>query len=323
MRANKIDLSIALVFFNRPDHFKQVFERVREIAPSELFLIQDGPRNDHDIEKILSCREIVNNIDWECKVHKNFSEKNLGCGLRVSTGLDWAFQSTEKLVILEDDCVPNESFFYFCKEMLDRYENDLRINMISGMNHAGKYDFGGDSYCFCKTGSIWGWATWKRVWDNYDWEMSFRENKHVMEAYKNLGLPKYYLDHYEKIGKERWKSMMNNGKLQAWTYQFAMLRHLYSQLVIVPKYNLINNVGFLSRSVYKKSGLKTRPKGLHWIVTLKSYDLEFPLKHPVYIMGNCEYDKMVFRKMGLPKRIAIYRKFETKIRVILFGKRER
>ena len=130
----KIDVSILILFFNRADVLEKVFEQVRLARPSRLFFYQDGPRGEHDMPGILACRKVVENIDWECEVHTNYQEKNAGCDPSEYLSMKWAFSMTEKLIMLEDDDVPSQSFFPFCKELLDRYENDERIGMIQGCN---------------------------------------------------------------------------------------------------------------------------------------------------------------------------------------------
>ena len=137
----KTDIAVALIFFNRPECLMHTFTAIAESRPSKLYLIQDGPRSNHpdDLDNINKCRSIVENINWKCDVHKIYSSENLGCGMRVYSGISEAFTKEEKLVIIEDDIVIGETFLPFCKDLLDRYENDERIGMISGMNHLGVY----------------------------------------------------------------------------------------------------------------------------------------------------------------------------------------
>ena len=158
---------VALIFFNRPDTLEKVFEKVRKVRPEKLFLIQDGPRNEKDFEKIAECRTIVENVDWECEVIKDYSNVNLGCGVRPQSGITNALKQVDRLIILEDDCVPEESFFEYCDEMLEKYKDDERICYISGLNHFESWDCGDNDYFFAKTGAIAAWATWRRSWSEY------------------------------------------------------------------------------------------------------------------------------------------------------------
>ena len=122
---------VAIIFFNRPNTLKRVFEAVCKAKPKNLFLVQDGSRGEEDEEKIKKCREIVEKIDWDCNVYKNYSDVNLGCGKRPQTGISWVFEHVERAIILEDDCVPQNSFFHFCDELLEKYADDKRVLMIS------------------------------------------------------------------------------------------------------------------------------------------------------------------------------------------------
>ena len=137
MQPYKVDIPVYLNFFCRPDTFQYVFNAVREARPSMLFLSCDGARENRkdDEQNIKKCQEIAEQIDWECTVYKNYSEKNLGCGMRMYTGISWAFEYVDRLIILEDDCVPSQDCFIFFEELLEKYLNDERINMICGMNN--------------------------------------------------------------------------------------------------------------------------------------------------------------------------------------------
>lgn len=323
MRPYSIDVPVAIVFFNRADTLKEVFNAVRIARPSKLFLIQDGARADRagEKERVTACRKVVENIDWDCEVTRDYSDINLGCGKRMSSGLTNAFKKVDRLIILEDDCVPNQSMFPFCAELLERYKGDERINMISGMNHLGTADFNGDSYCFCKTGAIWGWATWKRVWDLYEFDMPFFKDKYIMNNFIKSRFSKYYINNSISVGQARQNSLDKGERLTAWTYQFGMLRHLYSQMVIVPNRNLISNIGLTDETTHSVSSLKMLPKGIQRVFFMDTSELQFPLVHPKYIMENPVYDKQLWHIMGDSKRVAVARRIESITRQIIFGGR--
>lgn len=135
MKPSLVDVPVLILFFNRPQQLSQVFEQVRKARPSKLFLYQDGPRGERDLPGIKACREVVDQIDWECEVHRKYQEKNYGCDPSEYISQKWAFSMVDKCIVLEDDDVPSVSFFTFCKEMLDRYEQDTRITMIAGFNN--------------------------------------------------------------------------------------------------------------------------------------------------------------------------------------------
>ena len=167
MKPSLVDVPVLILFFNRPQQLSQVFEQVRKARPSKLFLYQDGPRGERDLPGIKACREVVDQIDWECEVHRKYQEKNYGCDPSEYISQKWAFSMVDKCIVLEDDDVPSVSFFTFCKEMLDRYEQDTRITMIAGFNNEEITPDVPYDYFFASTFSIWGWASWKRVSGGY------------------------------------------------------------------------------------------------------------------------------------------------------------
>lgn len=154
-----IDVAVLLLFFNRPDKFGEVFQQVKKARPSKLFLYQDGARNSGDIDGIEKCRQIANDIDWQCEVHHLYQEKNYGCDPSEFISQKWAFSFVDKCIVLEDDDVPSIAFFSFCKTMLDKYENDTRVWMIAGFNAEEETKDVSTDYFFTSVFSIWGWAS--------------------------------------------------------------------------------------------------------------------------------------------------------------------
>lgn len=287
MKNWKVDVPVYLIFFNRPDTFSQVFEAVRQAKPSKLFLACDGARIGRDDDKINieKCKEIVSKIDWECEVYRNYSEENLGCGKRMVTGIDWAFEYVDRLIVLEDDCVPSDDFFYFCEELLEKYKNDDRIFMINAMNHLGKYEKTGTSYFF-GPGCCWGWATWKRAWKNMDFEMSFLQDEHSM---RNIEKNHPYYSNAYSEGLLKLESFKRGMKQTTWTYQAGMASALNSQMAIVPSYNMITNIGLTADSGHAVNNLKKLPRNIQKYFNQPSIKMEFPLKHPKYIIEDLIY----------------------------------
>ena len=179
----KTDVAVLILFFNRPDHLKEVFDEVRKARPSKLFLYQDGPRGDRDLPGIEACRAVVGDdeIDWQCQVHRRYQEQNYGCDPSEYLSQKWAFSIVDKCIVLEDDDVPTQSFFPFCKEMLDRYEHDDRIWMVSGFNIDEETKDVDADYFFTQTCNIWGWASWRRVIDQWDGQYSFLDDEQTMQ----------------------------------------------------------------------------------------------------------------------------------------------
>ena len=322
MSISKTNVPVLMVFFNRPEPLKKVFEAVRKAKPSVLFIAQDGARygNTSDEENIKKCRDVVANIDWECEVRYNYSVENLGCGGRMSSAITWAFEYVDRLMILEDDCVPGQAFFSFCEELLEKYKDDERISMISAMNHLGEYDnYNHDSYIFCNSGAIWAWATWKREWKYYDFHMDFVEKYNIFDKIKKSSYPSYYKADLLWQGKDRLKTLSSGQKLSSWTFQYNSIRFMNHQLTIVPAVNLMSNIGLTSDSTHASSNLKMIPKGLQSIFMMPVSDMKFPLSHPEIMWCDDEFDRKVWRLMGLPKHISDYRKIEGIVRQIIYG----
>ena len=325
MPNNHTDVPVLMVFFNRAEPLKHVFDAVKEAKPSKLFLAQDGARDGNmtDAENVEACRKVVSQIDWDCEVFYNYSDVNLGCGKRMSSAISWAFEQVDRLIILEDDCVPGSDFFPFCEELLEKYKDDARISMISAMNHLEEYhNFNNDSYVFCNSGAIWAWATWKRQWEMYDFEMSFVERLNAFDKIEKAYYPSYYKRDLLSQGRDRVKTVKEGRKLSSWTFQFNMLRFLNHQLTIVPSVNMMSNVGLTSESTHASGSLKLIPKGLRPVFFMPIHKMEFPLKHPEFTYCDDHFDKQVWKLMGMPGHIAAYRKIEGILRRILFGGRK-
>ena len=161
---------VALVVFNRPQTTRKVFDAISKARPAKLLIVADGPRANMPGEDDLcaSVPTIVQAVSWPCEVSTNYAADNLGCQERMVSGLDWVFSLVEEAIILEDDCLPNASFFPFCEQLLARYRGDSRVAAISGTNLLENYANTADSYYFSRLGGIWGWATWRSEWKRYD-----------------------------------------------------------------------------------------------------------------------------------------------------------
>ena len=285
-----------MLFHARADHFSQVWAEVKKARPSRLFLYQDGPReNSNDMEGIMECRELVKdeNIDWQCEVYRLYQENNYGCDPSEFLAQKWMFSIVDKGIVLEDDDVPSQSFFPFCKELLDRYENDERITMIAGfmpeegtLRHTITPIDGNPSYFFSRAFSIWGWASWSRVVNNWDSNYNFvndseqfallsKKAKHYHQREGMLTL----CQQHAAAGREYYETIF-------WAYMM-----LHDGLAIFPSVNLINNIG-LEGGTHYSTQLKLIPSRLRKQFTMPRKELTFPLVHPTTIVETPEYQQL-------------------------------
>lgn len=314
-QASKIDVAVLILFFNRPEHLKKVFEEVRKARPSRLFLYQDGPRSEKDLDGIMKCREVVDNIDWECDVQRMYQERNYGCDPSEYISQKWAFSMADKCIVLEDDDVPSQSFFPFCKEMLDRYEHDTRITMIAGFNSDEVTEGVPDDYFFTSVFSIWGWASWRRVVDQWDEHYTFLDDPYAMLQLTNLVRQRRFRTDFIPMCRDHRAS----GKAFYETIFWASML-LNNGLAIMPTRNLINNMGVTADSTHFTSSLDTIPRRLRRMFTMKRYELQFPLRHPRYVIENVAYKESVYRTnaWGHPW-IKVARSLEELYRNMLHG----
>jgi len=306
-----IDTNVLIIFFVRDDVLKKTFESVRKARPRRLLLWQDGARKDRpdDLKGIERCRNIVENIDWDCEVYRNYQTQNLGCDPSTFLSHKWAFSIVDKCIILEDDCVPSQSFYPYCKELLDLYENDTRISRICGYNNEEKTDYCPYDYFFSQGGSVWGWATWKRVADLWDENYSFVKLDYEMKIleqvvdidYKAMRLK---LMRHIQLGRAFWESINTYSRL---------LNH---QLVIVPKYNLITNIGATNNSTHATGDVSVLSKRVYRLLHMPSYDLQFPLHHPKYIVSDISYYNRIAKTIPASAKIisALKRLFRGEIK---------
>jgi hypothetical protein len=294
---------VLFIIFNRPDTAQKVFDNIKRIKPKQLFVAADGPRvsRKDDKEKCLATREIIRQVDWECEVKTLFRDENLGCRIAVSTSISWFFSFVSEGIILEDDCVPSESFFPFCAELLQYYRNDKRVMMISGDNFVLQTQNSEYSYFFSKYHFIWGWATWKRAWELYDVNM---------EDWPNVKNNHAFLDQFSNnFERQYWLKIMNltyQGVINTWDYQWAFSIWKNNGLTICPGTNLISNIGFDENATH------TIFKGK--VSNLAACDIHFPLKHPPFCYRNTTLDKMSFNNFF--KKPHIFKRIQNKFLLI-------
>jgi hypothetical protein len=279
---------VAFFVFNRPLMTEKVFQRIREVRPPQLFVVADGPRegNGKDFELCAATRRIVSHIDWECQVEYDFSDSNLGCGLRVSSGLDWVFSRAERAIILEDDCLPDVSFFRFCDELLERYDADPRVMCIGGTNVLGTYQDGLLSYRFAYSiGGVWGWASWRRAWRLYDYQIKAWAIPAVREKVGRVL-------HDDRIFRQKARSfdaaLYRTWSGTTWDWQWSFARIYNEGLTAIPSRNLVTNIGFGLKATHTRNPFDP-------LAALHAQSLPFPLRHPVTIACDREFDRKSYR----------------------------
>ncbi len=291
------DTPILFIIFNRPDTTQEVFNAIRAIKPKKLYVTADGARkgNQNDLINCPKTREIMN-IDWDCDLKTLYRDENLGCRNAVSDAITWFFNQEEKGIILEDDCLPDLSFFPFCEELLEKYKDDEQIMLISGDNFQNGKKQGEASYYFSRYNHIWGWASWRRVWEHYDVDMNtFPENKEkgfLNEIFSSKKARNYWLKRFEKA---------YNGEINTWDYQWTYTIFSRNGISILPNVNLISNIGFGNQSTHTA-------KMNNKMANLPLGSITFPLTHPSEIKINLQADNYTFKTIFSP---SLYKKALT------------
>jgi hypothetical protein len=261
---------VALFIFNRPDTTARVFAEIAKVKPARLLVVADGPRPDRPGEAALceAARAAATRVSWNCELTVNFADRNLGCRKRMTTGLDWVFGQCEDAVILEDDCVPDPSFFLFCEELLDRYRTEERVVHIGGTNLMPQAVSCSSSYFFSRHSLVWGWASWRRAWRLYDEALSdwprLRDNGFLARIFERPEVQAFWRGKLDAVHAR---------EIDTWDYQWAYTCWQQDRLCIWPRTNLISNIGF-------------RPDATHTrdidsaLARLRTAPVTFPLIHP-------------------------------------------
>lgn len=231
------DTPILMITYNRPEHARAVFNAIKRVKPKRFFIAADGPKNEYDNLKIEQSLAIINDIDWECELKTLIRKENLGCGKGPASAISWFFENVEEGIILEDDCLPNESFFDFCQKLLTTYRFSENVMMISGTSYQAE-QMNENSYYFSKYVHVWGWATWRRAWKNYDYRLDGDDDQS-----RKAIISKTFSNPRERA---MWRFNMDiiiNG-LDAWDYQWMYCIWKNDGLSIIPWKNMVSNIGF-------------------------------------------------------------------------------
>ncbi|MBV8693786.1 MAG: hypothetical protein JOY57_19210 [Actinobacteria bacterium] len=297
-----------VIIFNRPDLAQRMVEVLRRVRPARLYVAADGPRpgKPGEVDRCTEARAAFNHIDWPCQIERKFESVNLGCGPAVSSAISWVLTAEREAIILEDDCLPDPSFFRYCGELLERYRDDERVMQIGGSNWGASEDrFLGSSYAFTSFAPVWGWATWARAWRYFDiaidrWP-AFRDSGMVK------GLP---------VGR-RWRSQLSADWDRAhrgegtWDHQWQFNVYQHHGLSTVPAVNLITNLGF------RDDATQTVQAGDSDLSGVPSGELPFPLRHPPEVARNPlvdgVFERILLRKFGLA--VSLFRRLVPSLRV--------
>lgn len=274
----KLNTPILLIGFNRPDLIERVFSQIRLVKPEKLYLAVDGARNKNEEIKVNLVKDIIKLIDWECEVKTLFADKNYGCNLGPVRAMNWFFQNEEMGIILEDDVLADESFFYYCQELLEKYKCNKKIGSISGNNFQFGIKNGKGDYYFSKYSHSCGWATWRRSWNLFDIKIK------DYEKFKEIVLNKVFNKYIDKLYWKLIFSEIVDGTIDsAWDYQWNWMMWKNKMLGIIPNNNLVKNIGFNREDA---THTKFRSKFAEIMVD----PIMFPLKHPEFIVRSIEAD---------------------------------
>lgn len=275
MSADQLQAPVAFVLFRRPERTRRVFEAIRRARPKRLFLIADGPRSADEAAACEAARAVVEDVDWPCEVTRDFAGENLGLRRRLPSGLDGVFAEADRAIVLEDDCLPDDTFFPFCAELLDRYGDDDRVMHVAGSQLLGDPPRWRASYHFSRYAHIWGWATWRRAWRHFDIEL--REWHQLGRGQREGRLRQMFRDESER---RYWRYVWDgSGEIENWDAQWSYALLARRGLAANPNRNLISNVGFgadATNAIEDPLGIAAR----------RLEGIRFPLDHP----GSVEPD---------------------------------
>jgi hypothetical protein len=284
-----VSLSTPVLFlvFNRPATTRRVFEQIKKVRPLKLFIAADGPRDNEEALLCAQVKDIVTHINWDCQVYTLFRDHNLGCGRAISSAITWFFEHVEDGIILEDDCVPDPTFFVYCQQLLDKYKYDSRVMMVAGTSYLFNQVTHRESYFFAKYYSVWGWATWRRAWLLYDFELAGWNREcgapYLVNFFRDQVRADFWANYFDRIVHK---------KIDTWDIQFSYMCIFNGGLSVVPVHNLISNIGYDGAHANgKKSPYHEIP-----LVQLTT------LVHPCAVYYNKKLDRKIYQNIGVLPR---------------------
>lgn len=300
----RLTTPVLFIIFKRPDTTVKVFEQIRKAAPRKLYIAADGPRASipGEAERCREAREIIKQIDWPCEVKTLFQDENLGCRLGAAGAVTWFFFQEPEGIVLEDDCLPDPSFFRFCQENLEKYRNDRRVMMITGSNLKFGKKTGHYSYYFSRYPALWGWASWRRAWDLYDLKMTLwpeiRDNRTLFGIFDDPKEARFW---------SRQCQLVYEGKIDTWDYQWNLANWLNHGVTVTPNVNLISNIGFANCASHTHDAYDKH-------AALSMAPMTFPLCHPPFVARDATADRETFQ---VNHNVPLLKRICRKIKMIL------
>jgi hypothetical protein len=297
----QFNIPVTLFFFKREYKTLQVLERISKVKPRKLYLISDGPRNDEERVRVSECREkIEGHINWDCEIIKNYAEVNKGVYDRIGLGAKWVLGREETAIFLEDDNLPELTFFQFCAEMLERYKHDTRVLWICGTNYLKEYEpVDGSSYVFTKHMLPCGWASWGSKFNKfYDGELHLWNDSYIKKRIKfendNKSLLRQDIENWNRESRR----ILNGERPLSWDFQMSFTQRVHGLYAIVPKFNQITNIGVDLDSIH--GGISFDNEMVKRFCGLKTKSMNFPLIHPKVLLSDKRFDKLTAQIIILP-----------------------
>jgi len=272
---------VAFIIFKRPQETERVFAEIRKVKPQKLLVVADGPRSDRpgEDQDCARARAIIDRVDWDCEVLKNYADVNLGCRRRVSSGINWVFDTVEEAIIIEDDCLPHPTFFRFAEELLERYRDDRRMMSISGQNVQFGRKRTDYSYYFSRYTHCWSWASWRRAWQHYDLDMKLwpeiRDGNFLEDVLGDSHAAKVWTNSFQ---------LCYEGKIDTWDFQWTFASFIQNGMNILANVNLASNIG------HGTGGTHTNDVNSPYS-NMPVEAITFPMKHPPFAIRDMQADK--------------------------------
>ena len=280
--------AILLIIFNRPDTTQVVFDVIKKAKPNKLYIADDAPRSNYENDKILcdQAKKITEVIDWDCNVKRLYQNKNIGCSLGPQAAFNWFFLHEKEGIILEDDCVPDLSFFNFASQMLEEFRNNKKIISINGSNLGFELK-NGDSYFFSRYMNMWGWATWADRANAIDYQLNSWKTEKNHLIYLHIKMRNSFFDfdiNWYRYWQHKFDLTVSQKNITWWDWQWIWHQTKYNMLSIIPSVNLVSNIGFNENATHTKETQNPASN-------LKISTLLFPISHPKKIKSNFDYEE--------------------------------